>query len=121
MISAIYAAAPGQDFPNHKCNCKGCGANGGDVTGQCASVCKDKTVYNKGSESYDYCKAAVKVRPWAWPVAGAWTTLARRHTASPTYERKKVQIRMPGLLLRHPSREEAVSTENSIHAADMIH
>lgn len=79
MIGAIYAAAPGQDFPNHKCTCKGCGAKGGDVTGQCASVCKDKTVYDKGSESYDYCKAAVKVRPpwtWHWTGGGGWTSLS---------------------------------------------
>jgi hypothetical protein len=71
MISAIYAAAPGQDFPNQKCTCKGCGPGGGDVTGQCASVCKDKEVYSKGSEPYDYCKAA-KSRPpivfWYDPV-----------------------------------------------------
>jgi hypothetical protein len=80
MISAIYAAAQGQDFPNHKCTCKGCGAKGVDVTGQCTTVCKDKTVYDKGSESYDYCKKAAKVvrPPWAWDWAGTWTTLARR-------------------------------------------
>jgi hypothetical protein len=76
MSNAIYAAVPvGQDFPNQKCTCKKCGTNGGDVTGQCASVCKDKTVYDKGSESYDYCKAAVRVRPrWAWQGSSGWTT-----------------------------------------------
>lgn len=63
MISAIYAAARGQDFPNHTCTCQGCAEGGGDLTGQCASVCKDKTVYDKGSEPYDYCKAAVRPRP----------------------------------------------------------
>lgn len=51
-------AAQGQDFPNQKCTCVGCGPKGSDVTGQCASVCKDKTVYSKGSEPHDYCKAA---------------------------------------------------------------
>lgn len=60
-LSAIAPAPawshPGQDFPNTKCTCKGCGPNGGDVTGQCATVCKDKEVYGKGSEPYDYCKA----------------------------------------------------------------
>ena len=62
MITAIYLAAMGQDFPDHKCTCKGCGEKGGDVTGQCATVCKDKTVYDKGSESYDYCKKS-RIRP----------------------------------------------------------
>jgi len=51
-------AAMGQDFPNTTCTCKGCASGGGDVDGQCGSVCKDKTVYSKGSESHDYCKAA---------------------------------------------------------------
>ena len=51
-------AAKGQDFPNHTCTCKGCGSTGGDVTGQCTTVCKDKTVYSKGSEPNDYCKAS---------------------------------------------------------------
>jgi hypothetical protein len=73
MISAIYAAAQGQDFPGTTCTCKGCASNGGDLTGQCSSVCKDKTVYSKGSEPYDYCKA-VRVLPWwenvAWHVPG---------------------------------------------------
>lgn len=53
-------AAQGQDFPNHTCTCKGCGNKGRDLTGQCASVCKDKTVYSKGSESHDYCKKTAK-------------------------------------------------------------
>jgi hypothetical protein len=72
MISAIYSALDGQDFPNHTCTCQGCAEGGGDVTGQCASVCKDKTVYSKGSEPYDYCKAAL-VRPprdFFWHVPG---------------------------------------------------
>jgi hypothetical protein len=42
-------AAPGQDFPGVTCTCKGCASGGGDLTGDCASVCKDKTVYSKGS------------------------------------------------------------------------
>lgn len=57
MISAIYLAAKGQDFPGQKCTCKGCAPGGGDVTGQCSIVCKDKDVFSKGSEPYDYCKA----------------------------------------------------------------
>ena len=57
MITAISPAAKGQDFPDQKCTCKGCASGGGDVTGQCSNVCKDKTVYSKGSEPYDYCKA----------------------------------------------------------------
>ncbi len=64
MISAISPAAKGQDFPDHKCTCKGCGGKGGDVTGQCANVCKDKDVFSKGSEPYDYCKAARMQPPW---------------------------------------------------------
>jgi hypothetical protein len=59
-------AAKGQDFPNTTCTCKGCGSKGGDVTGQCASVCKDKTVYSKGSEPTDYCKAARVRLPKDW-------------------------------------------------------
>lgn len=67
----VLAATPapaeqkGQDFPGTKCTCKSCGTNPKgekvDVTGQCATVCKDKTVYSKGSEPYDYCKAAARV------------------------------------------------------------
>jgi hypothetical protein len=64
MISAIYSAANGQDFPNSTCTCQGCAAGGGDLTGQCASVCKDKTVYSKGSLPHDYCKAASVAFPW---------------------------------------------------------
>jgi hypothetical protein len=51
-------AAPGQDFPGVTCTCKGCASGGGDLTGDCASVCKDKTVFSKGSEPNDYCKAS---------------------------------------------------------------
>jgi hypothetical protein len=51
-------AAPGQDFPGVTCTCKGCASGGGDLTGDCASVCKDKTVFSKGSEPHDYCKAS---------------------------------------------------------------
>ena len=54
-------AAQGQDFPNTTCSCKKCASGGGDVDGQCGSVCKDKTVYSKGSEPHDYCKAAAAV------------------------------------------------------------
>jgi len=64
--SHAHAEQKGQDFPGSKCTCKGCGKSPTgattDVTGQCATVCKDKTVYSKGSESYDYCKAAARVR-----------------------------------------------------------
>jgi len=63
MIRAISLAADGQDFPNHTCTCKGCASGGGDLTGQCASVCKDKTVYAKGSEPHDYCKAEIRPQP----------------------------------------------------------
>ncbi len=59
-------AAKGQDFPDTKCTCKGCGPKKTDVTGQCASVCKDKTVYSKGSEPHDYCKAARVKLPKDW-------------------------------------------------------
>jgi hypothetical protein len=62
MIGTIQPALPGQSFPGTKCTCQKCGSGGGDVVGQCASVCKDKEVYAKGSEPYDYCKAA-KARP----------------------------------------------------------
>lgn len=50
-------AAKGKDFPGTTCTCQGCAPGGGDTTGDCASVCADKTVYSKGSEPHDYCKA----------------------------------------------------------------
>jgi hypothetical protein len=55
---AFAEPAKGQDFPDSTCTCKGCGDKGGDLTGKCSNVCKDKTVYSKGSEPHDYCKAA---------------------------------------------------------------
>ena len=61
-------AAQGQDQPaGSTCTCKKCGTKGkdgtrGDVTGKCNKVCKGKTVFSKGSEANDYCKAAA-VRP----------------------------------------------------------
>jgi hypothetical protein len=61
--AAFAAQNKGQDFPGQKCTCQGCAKGGGDVNGQCSSVCKDKTVYSKGSEPYDYCKAAAKRVP----------------------------------------------------------
>lgn len=54
-FSAPALAGQGQDFPDTKCTCKECAANNTDLTGQCSEVCKDKTVYAKGSETYDYC------------------------------------------------------------------
>jgi hypothetical protein len=55
--SVAALAAKGKDFPGTTCTCQGCAPGGGDTTGDCASVCKDKTVYSKGSEPHDYCKA----------------------------------------------------------------
>lgn len=56
--SSIAAlAAKGNQFPGTTCTCQGCAPGGGDTTGDCASVCTDKTVYSKGSEPHDYCKA----------------------------------------------------------------
>jgi hypothetical protein len=55
LSSLAALAGQGQDFPNTKCTCKECASNNGDLIGQCNEVCKDKTVYSKGSESYDYC------------------------------------------------------------------
>lgn len=67
LCLSANAEQKGQDFPGTKCTCKGCETTptGGkkDVTGQCEKVCKDKTVYSKGSEPYDYCKAARVKRP----------------------------------------------------------
>jgi hypothetical protein len=64
LATPVFAVqATGGDFPGTKCTCKGCGTGGGDVTGQCSNVCKDKTVYSKGSEPYDYCKAAGRLLP----------------------------------------------------------
>jgi hypothetical protein len=53
-------AAKGQDFPGTKCTCQKCATGGGDLTGDCSSVCKDKTVYSAGSEPHDYCKSAAR-------------------------------------------------------------
>ena len=50
-------------MPDHTCTCQKCASGGGDLTGQCNSVCKDKTVYQKGSEPNDYCKAAARRIP----------------------------------------------------------
>jgi len=63
---SVYPSAMGQDFPGTKCTCKGCASGGGDLNGQCSSVCKDKTVYSKGSEPYDYCKAAARGSQQWW-------------------------------------------------------
>ena len=60
LASLTSSAGTGQDFPGTTCTCQKCDSNGGDLTGQCSSVCKDKTVYSKGSEPYDYCKAEDK-------------------------------------------------------------
>ena len=63
MITAVIGlsapaamAGTGKDFPNTKCECRKCDPNGGDLIGQCDSVCKDKTVFAKGSDPLDYCK-----------------------------------------------------------------
>jgi hypothetical protein len=58
FAAAPALAAKGQDFPGTTCTCQGCAEGGGDVNGDCGTVCKDKTVYSKGSEPHDYCKAA---------------------------------------------------------------
>ena len=58
--AAPALAAKGQDFPGTTCTCQGCAPGGGDTNGDCATVCKDKTVYSKGSEPHDYCKAAAR-------------------------------------------------------------
>src|SRR6476659_3630242 len=62
-VPAAAKDAQGQDLPDHTCTCKKCASNGGDLSGQCNSVCKDKTVYQKGSEANDYCKTAVRRVP----------------------------------------------------------
>jgi hypothetical protein len=55
--AAAAFALNGEDFPGTTCTCQGCASGGGDLTGDCGSVCKGKTVYSKGSEPHDYCKA----------------------------------------------------------------
>lgn len=77
LASSPALARKGQDFPGTTCTCKACGAKGADgkaqdVTGQCASVCKDKEVYDKGSEPHDYCKAKART-----------TTMRQDHIAKP--------------------------------------
>ena len=56
LLPLSASAGTGKDFPNTKCTCQKCEPNGGDTIGQCDVVCKDKTVYSKRSEPYDYCK-----------------------------------------------------------------
>lgn len=56
LSTPTVMAGTGKDFPDTKCTCQECDPKGGDLIGQCNSVCKDKTVYAKGSEPYDYCK-----------------------------------------------------------------
>lgn len=56
LSSPAVMAGTGKDFPDTKCTCQECDPKGGDLIGQCTSVCKDKTVFAKGSEPYDYCK-----------------------------------------------------------------
>jgi hypothetical protein len=53
---SIASAGTGQDFPGVKCTCVDCNGSGSDLIGQCDSVCKDKTVFAKGSEPLDYCR-----------------------------------------------------------------
>lgn len=60
LSTPVVFAGTGKDFPDTKCTCQECASNGGDLIGQCDSVCKDKTVYAKGSEPYDYCKKSDK-------------------------------------------------------------
>ena len=82
-------AANGESFPGVTCTCQGCASGGGDLTGDCASVCKGKTVYSKGSEPHDYCKAAAKTVTGNWlraamALAGVNTrTLAKASNVSP--------------------------------------
>jgi hypothetical protein len=52
----VASAGTGQDFPGVKCTCVDCNGSGSDLVGQCDSVCKDKTVFAKGSEALDYCR-----------------------------------------------------------------
>lgn len=54
---AIAEPATGQDFPGQTCICKECNMWHQDVVGKCRVVCKDKVVYAKRDEPYNYCKA----------------------------------------------------------------
>ena len=58
VFRAHCSRGPGESFPGVTCTCKGCASGGGDLTGDYATVCKGKTVYSKGSEPHDYCKAS---------------------------------------------------------------
>lgn len=60
LSTTAALAAQGKDFPGTTCTCQNCGSGGGDITGNCANVCTDKTVYSAGSEPHDYCKAKAK-------------------------------------------------------------
>lgn len=59
-------ALDGESFPGTTCTCQKCADGGGDLTGDCATVCKGKTVYSKGSEPHDYCKAAARTVTGNW-------------------------------------------------------
>ena len=70
LLVTTALAARGQDIPNAICTCKKCGRNGADMTGNCRIVCKDKPIFPKGSEPYDYCTAGGL---WSDPPPGGGT------------------------------------------------
>ena len=79
---------------------------GGDLTGDCASVCKGKTVYSKGSEPHDYCKAAGRVTGDWLRAAMALAGLNVRDLANASKVRPSTIVRMEA------SRKKAVRADS---------
>ena len=104
-ISAALAA-DGESFPGTTCTCQGCASGGGDLTGDCATVCKGKTVYSKGSEPHDYCKAAGRLTGDWLRAAMALAGLSVRDLASASKVRPSTIVRMEA------SRKKAVRVDS---------
>lgn len=112
-------AAKGQSFPGTTCTCQKCASGGGDLTGDCASVCKDKTVYSAGSEPHDYCKASEKTLTGndlraAMGLVGLQTaTLARASKVTPA-----TIMRMQATANK-PVKADAATIDKVIHALEL--
>ena len=104
-VSAALAADR-ESFPGTTCTCQGCASGGGDLTGDCASVCKGKTVYSKGSEPHDYCKAAGRVTGSWLRAAMALAGLNVRDLANASKVRPSTIVRMEA------SRKKAVRADS---------
>ena len=112
-------ALDGESFPGTTCTCQGCASGGGDLTGDCASVCKGKTVYSKGSEPHDYCKAAAKTVTGNWlRAAMAVAGLNARALANESKVRPLTIMRMEASA-KKAVRADSRTVEKVIHALEV--